>query len=89
MVSWVAKYFQENDFEVKEHCIHQGMKVHVYAYKELKSKKSKGKKKYDEVIVEVSVSEEIPPKHSSPPSPVTIILLNSLAKQQSIYTNNR
>ncbi|MBA7698361.1 hypothetical protein ES703_107038 [subsurface metagenome] len=61
MVSWVAKYFQENDFEVKEHCIHQGMKVHVYAYKELKSKKSKGKKKYDEVIVEVSVSEEIPP----------------------------
>lgn len=54
MVLWVATYFRKKKLKVKEHCTHQGMKVHIYA------KKEKNNKILDEYIVEVIAGEEIP-----------------------------
>jgi len=61
MVSLVARYFREKkEFKVKEHCVHEGMTVHVYGSKEI-SKGPRREKEEDKVIVEVNVSKRIPP----------------------------
>jgi len=61
MVSSVAQYFREKKkFEVKEHCIHEGMTVHVYGSKEIYKGRRREKEEH-KVIVEVNVSKIIPP----------------------------
>lgn len=61
MVLSVARYFrEEKKFKVEEHCVYQGMTVHVYGSKEIHKGRRREKEEH-KVIVEVNVSKRIPP----------------------------
>ena len=61
IISLVAQYFREKKkFEVKEHCIYEGMRVHVFGRKEIFTG-SRREKEEHKIIAEVNASKIIPP----------------------------